>query len=49
MGTFVPYDSGLEHAPKGAAAVPEPDRLPAWADPAVEARTGRVVNAEKEE
>ena len=49
MGTFVDYDSGLEQAPKGAAAEPEPGRLPAWADPAVEARTGRVVNAEKAE
>ena len=49
MGTYRKYESGQ---PKAAAAVeasagdgqpkPEPDRLPAWADPAVEASAGHV-------
>merc|ERR1712146_258011 len=45
MGTYRPYESGQ---PKSAATdgatvgSPEPDRLPAWADPAIEASSGRI-------
>ena len=52
MGTYRNYESGQ---PKAAAAVeasaghgrpePEPDRLPAWADPAVEASAGHVCES----
>ena len=46
MGTFRDYESGVKlsaPAPGKAAAAPEPDRLPAWADPALEARAGHVA------
>mmetsp|Transcript_24361 Transcript_24361/g.78225 ORF Transcript_24361/g.78225 Transcript_24361/m.78225 type:complete len:195 (-) Transcript_24361:161-745(-) len=48
MGTYKEYESGIK-ASAAAAATPanrsKPDaaRLPAWADPAVEAREGRVT------
>ena len=35
MGTFKPYESGVRPHDKGSAQ-PEPERLPAWADAAVE-------------
>ena len=47
MGTYKPYESGLKPGDEGADAAgklgAEPDRLPAWADAAVEARCGRVA------
>jgi len=54
MGTFKPYESGVPASSQAQApavsgagsdgrAVAEADRLPAWADPAVEASSGRVV------
>ena len=52
MGTYKPYDSGQQRSSKaaegeGAAAAPPaaPDRLPAWADPAVEASSGHVAES----
>ena len=47
MGTFKPYESGLRKAAEGTAAAPpaEPDRLPAWADPAIEASSGHVAES----
>jgi sterol desaturase/sphingolipid hydroxylase (fatty acid hydroxylase superfamily) len=44
MGTFKPYESGQPPS-KGADAMakPEADRLPAWADPALERSTGQVA------
>merc|ERR1719327_2434938 len=48
MGTFREYESGVPSPTKSATAgnggvAPQPDRLPAWADPAVEAACGQVV------
>jgi len=55
MGTFKPYESGLElrsRAKQDSAEIsgaselrpkPEAGRLPAWADPAIEASSGHVV------
>jgi sterol desaturase/sphingolipid hydroxylase (fatty acid hydroxylase superfamily) len=43
MGTFRPYESGVAAAGTDAARRPEPDRLPAWADAAVEASVGTVT------
>jgi len=48
MGTYRPYESGQPKpaAAEGASvAAPEPDRLPAWADPAVEASSGHITEA----
>ena len=49
MGTYRAYESGQPKLAKGEAQAgspplkrAEPDRLPAWADPAVEARSGHV-------
>lgn len=48
MGTYKPYESGLAPQRVGSAAAQrhekqaEADRLPAWADPAVEASSGHV-------
>jgi len=44
MGTYREYDSGIASKPADRPA--EPDRLPAWADSAVEAASGRVVEGE---
>jgi len=44
MGTFRPYESGIRQPVDGAApAKAEADRLPAWADPVVEATSGHVA------
>ena len=48
MGTFRPYDSGVRGKDK-LTPVAEPDRLPAWADPAVEASGGHVVERAHED
>ena len=46
MGTFRPYESGQPKADTSSGRArngAEAERLPAWADPAVERTTGRVV------
>ena len=44
MGTFRPYDSGVrQEDAKATSSQAAADRLPAWADPAAEAREGHVV------
>ena len=43
MGTFRPYESGWKDEGAAGKAAAQADRLPAWADAAVEARAGHVT------